>query len=125
MSWFECGILLCTKYFSWVSLCYRPFKAVFPVLFVVCVTLWFLFWGVLSCVLPCSLFSCFSVLFSIVITSIREERAGLYASRAIVCLSCMRYSLSLFSSYWCQGWLRLVNVTLPGLLTFPPKSTYY
>ena len=32
----------------------------------------------------------FRDLFSIVITSLLEERAGLYASRAFVCLSCMR-----------------------------------
>ena len=37
--------------------------------------------------------SCFSVLFSIEIT-----RAGLYASRAFVRLSCMSYSLSFFFS---------------------------
>ena len=37
-----------------------------------------------------------SVLFSIVATSLGEKRrAGIYASRAFVCLSCMRYVLSL------------------------------
>ena len=35
----------------------------------------------------------FSVLFSIKISSLGEEGAGLYASRAFVCLSCMRYFL--------------------------------
>ena len=35
----------------------------------------------------------FSVLFRFVITSLREEGAGLYPSRACVCLSCMRYFL--------------------------------
>ena len=37
-------------------------------------------------VLPCSLFSCFFVPFSIVITSLGEEGAGLCASHAFVCL---------------------------------------
>ena len=46
---------------------------------------------------------CSSVLFNIVIISLGEERAGLYASRAFVCLSCMRYVLSFFSSPRCQG----------------------
>ena len=41
-------------------------------------------------VMLCSLFSCFSVLFSIVITSLGEERAGLCAPRDIVCLFCAR-----------------------------------
>ena len=48
---------------------------------------------------PCS-HVFFSVLFCIVIG---EERAGLYAFRACVCLSCMRYILSFFSASWCQG----------------------
>ena len=45
----------------------------------------------------------FSVLFSIVITSFCEERAGLCASRAFVCLFCTRRFLSFFSSSLCQG----------------------
>ena len=44
----------------------------------------------------------FLVLFSIVITSLMEERAALYASRAFACLACMRYILSFFSSLLCQ-----------------------
>ena len=56
-------------------------------------------------VFPCSLSSCFFSLFSIVITSLWEEGAGLYASRAFVCLFCS-YFLSFFSSSWCRGWLR-------------------
>ena len=52
---------------------------------------------------PCSvLYCCYLVLFSIVFTSLGEERAGLCTSRAFVCLSCMRCILSLFSSFWCQ-----------------------
>ena len=39
-------------------------------------------------VFPCSLSSCFFILFSIVITSLGEEGAGLCASRAFVCLFC-------------------------------------
>ena len=60
----------------------------------------------------------FSVLFSNVIISLGEERAGLSASHVIVCLFCMHLILSFFSSSWYQpvrGWLRLVLVALPGL----------
>ena len=39
-------------------------------------------------VFPCSLSSCFVIPFSIVIPSLGEEGAGLYASRAFVCLFC-------------------------------------
>ena len=56
-----------------------------------------------------------SALSSIVVTSLGEERAGLCASRVFVCLFCTRRFLSFCSSSWCQGWLRLVIVTLPGL----------
>ena len=41
-------------------------------------------------VFPCSLLSCFSALFSIVTTSLGEERAGICVSRAFVCLFCTR-----------------------------------
>ena len=60
-------------------------KAVVPVLFLFCVSLWFILRDA-SCfeVCPCSLFSCFVTLFSIVITSLGEEGAGLCASRAFV-----------------------------------------
>ena len=53
-------------------------KAVVPVLFLCCVALWFILWGA-SCfkVFPCSLSSCFIIPFSIVITSLGEEGAGL------------------------------------------------
>ena len=44
---------------------------------------------------PCS--HILAVLCSNVITSPGEERAGLYASSAFVCLSCMYYVPSLFS----------------------------
>ena len=50
------------------------------------------------------MFSCFvPVLFSIVITSLWEEKAGLYASRVSVCLSCMHLLFVFFSSSWCRG----------------------
>ena len=66
------------------------FKVVVPVLFLLCVALWFILRGA-SCVdLHCPLSSCFFSPFSIVITSLEEEGAGLCASRASVCLFCMR-----------------------------------
>ena len=52
------------------------------------------------------LFSCFSVLFSIVMTSLGEERAGLYESREFVSLSCMRYFLSFSLPLGVVGWSR-------------------
>ena len=58
-------------------------KAVVLMLF--CVALWFILWGASCLVLPCSLSSCFFSPFSIVIISLGEERAGLYASHAFVC----------------------------------------
>ena len=58
-------------------------------LFLLGVGLWFILRGA-SCfkVFPCSLSSCFVFPFSIVITSLGEEGAGLCASRAFVCLFC-------------------------------------
>ena len=53
-------------------------------------------------VFPCSLSSCFVIPFSIVITSLGEEGAGLYASRAFVCLLCTYKFLPFFSSSWCR-----------------------
>ena len=44
-----------------------------------------------------------SVLFSIIITLLWEERAGLYPSRAFVCFSCIRCLFTFFSSSWCRG----------------------
>ena len=44
------------------------------------------------------LVSCFFSPFSIAISSLGEEGAGLCASRAFVCLFCTRYFLSFFSS---------------------------
>ena len=45
----------------------------------------------------------FSVLFSTVITLLRKEKAGLYASREFVCLSCMHYLFCLFVFLWVSG----------------------
>ena len=56
------------------------------------------------------------VLFSIVITSLREERASLNASRVFVCLSCMRYVLSFSLPLGVGGRLWIAIVALPGLV---------
>ena len=64
-----------------------------------CIDVWLcgLIYEAFHVILPCSLFSCFfSILFSIVITSLGEERAGLCASRACACLSYMCYFLCFF-----------------------------
>ena len=54
------------------------------------------------------------------ITSLGEERAGLCASRAFVCLFCTGQSLSFFSSSWCQGLAATCDCGAPWtfLLTF-------
>ena len=56
----------------------------------------------------------FSVSFSILIISLREERVGLRASRTFVCLfcACMFYPFSL--PLGVEGWLRFVIVAYPG-----------
>ena len=60
-------------------------KAVVPVLVLLFVALWFILRGDLLYVFPCViLFLCFSVLFSIAITSLGEERANLSAFRTFV-----------------------------------------
>ena len=56
---------------------------------------------------------CFSVCFSILITSLGEEGAGLCASRTFDCLFCACMFLSFFSSS-VEGWLRFVIVACPG-----------
>ena len=57
---------------------------------------------------PCS--HVFSVLFSIMITSLGEDRA----SHVVICLSCPRYFLSFSLPLDIGGWLRNVIVELPG-----------
>ena len=92
------------------------------ILFLFCVTLWvYTTWCVMF-YSPALLFVLVSlhqiIPFSIVITSIGEEGAGLYASLEFVCLFCTCLFLCLFSSSWCRGWLRFVIVTLPGLFYY-------
>ena len=45
---------------------------------------------------------CLTLFLFLMITSPGEERASLYASRACVCLFCIRYFPSFFSSSWCH-----------------------
>ena len=60
------------------------------------------------------LFVLVSVLFSIVITSLGEERAGLCVLRAFVCFA--RINFCPFSlPLGLRDWLRFVTVALPGL----------
>ena len=55
----------------------------------------------------------FSVCFSIQITSLGEEVAGLSASRTFVCFACVCFCP--FSRPLCvEGWLRFVIVACPG-----------
>ena len=71
-------------------------------------------------VFPCSLSSCFVIPFSIVITSLREEEAGLCASRAFVCF--VRVSFCHF--FWPSQWGTCSLVPLEKMALFPcfPKS---
>ena len=55
----------------------------------------------------------FSVRLSIVITSLGEERAGLCASRAFVCLFSMLKFLPYFSFSWCQRLIAACNCGTP------------
>ena len=45
----------------------------------------------------------YAALFSIWITLLGKERAGLRASRGVVCLCCTRYNCAPVSSSLCQG----------------------
>ena len=77
-------------------------KAVVPVLVLLFVTLWFILRGDLFYVLPCViLFLCFFSPFSIVITSLGEERANLSAFRTFVRFALVWFCVS--SSFWCLG----------------------
>ena len=83
--------------------------------FLFCVALCFILRGA-SCfkVFLCSLSSCFVIPFSIGITSHGEERAGLFASRALF-LCFVRVNFYQFSlPLGVGGWLRFVTVALPG-----------
>ena len=89
-------------------------KAVVPVLFLFCVALWFILWGASCLFLPCSLSSCFFSPFSIVITSLKGEGAGLCASRAFVYFARVSLCPSSLALY-VRGCLRLLIVALPGI----------
>ena len=65
---------------------YAAYHSKVVVLVVFLVALLFILWGASCLVFPCSMSSCFFSPFSIVITSLGEEGAGLCASRAFVCL---------------------------------------
>ena len=85
-----------------------------------CYSVWLcgLYYGALhDLVFPCSLSSCFVIPFSIVITWLGEEGAGLCASRAFVCCCCcLRVSFCHLSlPLGVRDWLRFVIVALPGL----------
>ena len=100
---------------------------VVAVLFLFCLALWFIRRGASRFkVFPCSLFSCFVIPFSIVITSLGEKGASLCASRAFVCF--VRVSFCQFSlPLGVGGWLWFVTVALPGFfyqLTFNLGSGY-
>ena len=75
-------------------------KAVDPLLFLFCVASRFIIRGASRFkVYPCFLSSCFVIPFSIVITSLAENGAGLCASRAYVCfvrVSFCHFSLPLY-----------------------------
>ena len=80
----------------------------------------------LLCFFCCCFFVVFFVLFfvvvvssflALVITSLGEEKAGLYASREFVCLFYMRF---FFSSSWCPGSDADCDCGTP--LTFHPKA---
>ena len=75
----------------------RRSKAVAPVLVLLFVALWFILRGYLFYVLPCViLFLYLSSSFSIVITSLREERANLSAFRTFVDLRLFGFVCILF-----------------------------
>ena len=94
-------------------------KAVVLVLVLFFVALWFIIKGNLLYVLPCViLFLCFSVLFSIAITSLGEERASFCAFRTFVRFALVWFYLfPLPHGVW-EG-LRFVIVKLPGLFSYP------
>ena len=82
-------------------------RALFLVFFLFSMALRFLLqcFCVEYCLFPCSVFE--YALFSIVITSLREERTCLYVSRTFV--------FFFFLNFGAIGWLRLVSVVHTGL----------
>ena len=94
-------------------------KAVVPVLVLLFVALWFILRDDLFYVLPCViLFLCFSVLYSIAITSLGEERANLSAFRTFVRFVLVWICRLTLPLGVCEG-LRFVIVALPGLFSYP------
>ena len=96
-------------------------------LFLFCVALWFILRGASCLVMPCSLSSCFFSPFSIVITSLGEEGAGLCVSSAMF-FYFARVNFCPFSlRFVVRGWLRLLIVSLLGLfyLLFIKTSTSF
>ena len=79
-------------------------KAVVPMLFLFCVTLWFILRGA-SCfkVFSCSLSSCFVFPFNIVMTSLGEERSWCVCFPYICLFVLYELVFSIFSSSWCWG----------------------
>ena len=93
-------------------------KAVVPALVLLFVALWFILWGDLFYVLPCVvLFLCFSVLYSIAITSLSEERANLSAFRTFVWFVLVWFCWFSLPIGFCKG-LRFVIVALSGLFSY-------
>ena len=103
-------------------------KALVPVLGLLFVALWFILRGDLFYVLHCViLLMCFSVLFSIAITSLREEGAAITSLREERAnLSAFRTFIRFVLVWFCwfpfplgvwEG-LRFLIVALPGLLSF-------
>ena len=95
-------------------------KAVVPVLVLLFVALWFILRGDLFYVLPCViLFLCFFSPFSILITSLGEERAYLSAFRTFVRFVLVWIcGIPLPLGVWEGLRFLMVIVALPGLLSY-------
>ena len=93
-------------------------KAVVPLLVLLLVALWFILRDDLLYVFPCvNLFLCFSVLFSIAITSLGEERANRSAFRTFVRFACLDLSVS--SSSWGLGRAAVCDCGTPWTFLLP------
>ena len=91
-------------------------KEVVPVLFLILCSFVIYTKGAVVNVLKFSRALCprFSVCFSILITSLGEEGAGLCASRTFNCVFCACIFLSFSLPLGVGGWLRLVIVAYPS-----------
>ena len=74
-------------------------KAVVPMLFLFCVAVYLTLRGVSCLVLPCSLSMCFVCIFSILITLLGEEEAGLCVYRIFICLLAMHMLICITSLF--------------------------